>query len=77
MRKNDKKFFIQSLPRRLLYIFLVFRAICEYHASKNLPPLLRTIHRAISSHLRTNQSAAQQMRKVIDANKYSPVKSGE
>ena len=32
------------------------------HSSKNLPLLPRTIHRAIFSHLRTNQSAAQQVR---------------
>ena len=47
---------------RLLYIFPVFRAICEYQTSNNLPPLLRNIHRAIFSHLRTNQSAAQHIR---------------
>ena len=40
----------------LLYIFPIFRAICEYHAL-----LLRTILRTIFSHLRTKQSAAQQV----------------
>ena len=47
---------------RLLYIFPIFRAICEYHASENLSLLLRTIHQAIFSHLRTKQSAAYQVR---------------
>ena len=47
---------------RLLYIFPIFREICEYHANKNLPFLLRIIRRVIFSHLRTNQSAAQQVR---------------
>ena len=56
------KCFIQSMLYRLLYIFPIFRAICEYHTSKNLPLLLRTIHRAIFSHLRTNQSAVRQVR---------------
>ena len=48
----------------LMYVPLIvihfshFRAICEYRASKNLPLLLRTIF----SHLRTNQSAAEQVR---------------
>ena len=46
---------------RLLYIFPIFRAICECHASKNLPLLLQTAHRAIFSHLRTNRSAAHQV----------------
>ena len=55
MRKNDKNCFIQSLLHRLLNIFPIFRAICEYHA-----PLLQIIHRTIFSHLRTNQSATQQ-----------------
>jgi len=32
------------------------------YASKNIPLLPRTIHRAIFSHLCTNQSAAQQVR---------------
>ena len=41
--------------------FSIFLAICEYHTSKNLPPFLRNIRRVIFSHLRTNQSAAQQM----------------
>ena len=40
------------------YIFPIFRAICGYYASKNLPLLPRTIHRAIFSYLRTNQSSA-------------------
>ena len=39
--------------------FPIFRAICQYHGSNNLPLSLRTVHRAIFSHLRTNQSAAQ------------------
>jgi len=43
-------------------VFPVFRTICGYHASKNLPLLPRIIHRAIFSRLRTNQSAAQQVR---------------
>ena len=55
---------------RLLHIFKVFRAICEYHASKTLPLLLRTIHQAIFSHLRRLQSADQQVREVIGANKW-------
>ena len=42
--------------------FPIFRAICEYYDSKNHLLLLRTIHRAIFSHLRTNQSATQQVR---------------
>ena len=41
---------------RLLYIFLIFRAICEYHASGNLSLLLPNIHRAIFSHLRANKA---------------------
>ena len=45
----------------LLYIFPVFRAICDYHVSKNLPLLLRIIQRTIFSHLRINQSATQQV----------------
>ena len=66
-RKNNKKCFIQSILHRLLCIFRTFVnlyfefAICEYHASKNLLLSLRTIPRAIFSHLRTNQSAAQQV----------------
>ena len=48
--------------RRLLHIFFNFREFCEYHVGKNLPLLLQTIHRAIFSHFRTNQSAAQQVR---------------
>ena len=47
---------------RVLYIFPIFLGICGYHVSKNLPLLLRTIHWAVFSHLRTNQSAAQQAR---------------
>ena len=47
--------------QRLLYIFPIFRAICEYHTKKNLPDFLRTIHRTIFSHLRMNKSAAQQV----------------
>ena len=54
--------FIQSMLHRLLYILPIFRAICEYRVGKNLPPLLRTIYRVIFSYLRTNQSAAQQVR---------------
>ena len=46
---------------RLLHIFPIFPAIFEHHASKNLSLLLRTIRRGIFSHLRTNQSAAQQV----------------
>ena len=61
---NSKKCFIQSKLHRLLYIFPIFRAICEYYASKNLPLLLRTIDQAIFSHLRTNLSAAQRVRDV-------------
>ena len=45
-----------------LYIFSIFRVILEYHVSKNLSLSLRTIHPAIFSHLRMNQSAAQQVR---------------
>ena len=44
--------------RRLLNIFCIFRAICEYYAGKSLPHLLR----AIFSRLRTNRSAARQVR---------------
>ena len=44
IRKNDKKYFIQSMLHRLIYIFSIFRAICEYHASKSLPLLLRIVH---------------------------------
>ena len=51
IRKNNKKYFVRSIFHRLLYIFSIFRAICEYHTSKNLPLLLRTIHRVIFSHL--------------------------
>ena len=43
---------------RLLYILPILRAICENHVNKNLPPLQRTIHRVIFSHLRTNHNAA-------------------
>ena len=50
--------------QRVLYIFSIFRPICEYLASKNLP-LMRTIHRAIFSHLRTHHSAARQMRDTL------------
>ena len=50
------------MPHRVLYIFPVSRAISEYHAGKNPSLLLRTIRRAIFSHLRTNQSAARQVR---------------
>ena len=64
-RKNDKKYNIQVLLYRLSYIFPIFLVICEYHAH-----LLRTIHRAIFSHLRTKQSAAQHVCEVIDANKW-------
>ena len=46
----------------LVTYFPIIRAICEYHVSKNLPLLLRTIHWAIFSHLRTNQSASHQVR---------------
>ena len=63
-------YFIQSILRRLLYIFPIFRESCEYRVSKYLPILLRTIRRAIFSHLCTNLSAAHQMREVIDANKW-------
>ena len=56
---------IKSAPSKyapsLLYIFLIFWAICEYHASKNLLLLLRTIHRAIFSHLCMKQSVAYQV----------------
>ena len=47
---------------RTLYIFPIFRAICEYYVNKNLPPLLRTIRWAIFSYFATNQSVAQQVR---------------
>ena len=53
---------IKITLHRLLHIFPNFRAICEYYVNKNLPPLLRTIRRAIFSHPRTNQSASQQVR---------------
>ena len=46
----------------LIFIFPIFRAICEYQISKNLPLVLQTIHRAIFSHRRTNQNAAQRVR---------------
>ena len=46
----------------LLYIFPIFREICEYHVSKILPLLLRIIHQAFFSHLRTNRSVFQQVR---------------
>ena len=59
IRKNDKKCFLQSVFHYLLYILPIFRAICEYCASKNLPLLSRIIYRTISSHFRTNWSAAQ------------------
>ena len=48
--------------RRLLQILPIFRAICEHDVSKNLSILLRTFHRDIFSHLRTNQSAAKRVR---------------
>ena len=48
---------MQSMLHRLLFIFPICRAIFEYHASKNLPLLLRTIF----SHLRTNRRATQQV----------------
>ena len=38
--------------------------------SKNLRVLLQTIHRGIFSNLATNQSAAQQVREVANANKW-------
>ena len=60
---------------RLLYIFPTFRTICEYHVGKNVPFLLRTIHRVIFSHLRTNQSAARQVRDLsmqISGNRKEP-----
>ena len=50
------------MSHQLLYIFAIFRAICEYHATKNLPLLLWPFHRTTFSYLRTNQSAAQQIR---------------
>ena len=31
--KNDKKCFIKGMLNHLLYIFPIFRAICEYHVS--------------------------------------------
>ena len=46
----------------LVIHFPIFCVICEYHASQNLPLLLRSINRAIFSYLRMNQSAAQQVR---------------
>ena len=46
----------------LVIHFSIFRTICEYHASKNLPVLLWTILRAIFSHICTNRSSAQQVR---------------
>ena len=52
---------VKSALFKVCYIFLNSRAICEYHAGINLPLSLRTIHRAIFSHLRMNQSAAQQV----------------
>ena len=58
IRKYGKKCFIQSMFHR----FSIFRTICEYHASKNLLALLRTIDRAIFLRLRTDESAAQQVR---------------
>ena len=70
MRKYNKKCFIQSMLHRLLYIFPIFRAIYEYYASKNFPLLLRIIHRVTFSYLRTNQSAAHQVREVLDADKW-------
>ena len=47
IRKYDKMCFVQSMLHRLLYIFSIFRAICEYHVNENLPLLLRTIRRFI------------------------------
>ena len=58
--KSNKRYFIQNMFQRLLHIFPIFRVICEYHVSKNLPLLLQTIDWAIFSHPRTNQSAALQ-----------------
>ena len=52
----------KSMLNRLLHSFPICPAICEYHGSKNLLFLLWTIHRTIFSHLRTNRSAAQQVR---------------
>ena len=49
---NDSK----CAPSLVIH-FPIIREICEYHVF-----LLRNIHRAIFSHLRTNQSAAQQVR---------------
>ena len=52
-----KVFYSKYAPSLVVY-FSIFRTICEYDASKNISLLLR----AIFSHLRTNQSAAQQVR---------------
>ena len=60
--RSIPKFFIHSMPHRLLYIFHIFRTICVYQVSKILRLLLRTIYRVIFSHLRTNRRAAQQVR---------------
>ena len=68
IRKNDKKYFIQSMLNRLLYISPLLRESREHYASKNLPLSLRTIHRPIFSHLHTNQIAAQQVRRDIEHN---------
>ena len=45
----------------LVIHFLIFLTICEHHDSKNLFLLLRTIHRTIFSHLRTNSSVVWQV----------------
>ena len=52
-----KMFYSKYAPSLVIHFF-IFWTISEYHASKNHDLLLRTILRAIFSHLRTNQSAA-------------------
>ena len=41
---NDKNYFVQSMLHRLLYIFPIFRAICEYYTSRHPSFLLQLFH---------------------------------
>ena len=58
-----KKLYSNDAPSFAIH-FPAFRAICEYHASKNLALLLRTIYRAIFSHLRTNGQSDSVLRLI-------------
>ena len=65
-RRMTKKCFIQSMLHRLLYIFPIFWALCEYHANKFMittpfccDPFIKSFFHIF---VRTNQSAAQQVR---------------